>query len=879
MKRLIILFMLLATQCMLSVGNVFAQQRRPIDNQHPLWMIHIDVWNAADPQKIIDLIPEDVRPYVCMNLSLSCQYNKERAVYLMPQNAMRTYRSWGTVCQKNGLWFTCQPASGGHTHLQCNDLESFEYMFKKFPNFLGWNFAEQFWGFDEDALYSAKQTDQIALFANLVEMSHKYGGFLTISFCGNMWSHGLSPLGMLKRNDDLMKACEKYPEAILWLYKYTQPWCFYNSESVCFGPFVAGLAKNYGVRYDNCGWNATMDALVGENKAKYPTAAGLGTVMEQTAVNGGAVWDGPELIWTEDFKETGCTNVDGYQHRNWTTFDGFCGGWIDMFRQVINGNIYIPTREEVVNKTKIVVVNDKTSGGDEEMYASWSDLYDGLYKQTDPTNKNNGTFMDNQCYFKSTGRYGAIPIVPQLYDDLAKSIPVQVKKSEYSTRWSSETNKTAEFNNRYSEVSTGKLYVNRFRNQLVTYMPFSYLSKNKTATALISLKYNTCTKLKLAYSMLNSGTIHEYADHINFYFNNFRTDTTDVATQTIIILGVASEPSLTYTTGLLAKGEATGVYNATKKTYTITVNHRGGFNLTVNCQGTNKRTLTDAISETALPLPVQPAAYHGDVVIEAEDMDYKNVKSSTTGPYYSHPNVKGHAGNGFVEMGTNTTGALRHQLNSSEVGSYRISVRYMNTDKAGQIKTEVNGNTTMVDIEKTENNEWRKATFDATLKAGDNNLVLTNANGINMIIDQIIYTPADCEAEKFQINIRKADYGVITADVDEAVEGQLVTLTIKANEGYGLESLKIINGVNFTMGNKISMETLANGNTKLTFVMPDDMVTLQPVFTKGVNVASGIRLVHADGTEDCRIYDLNGRQISDASQCIYIKNGKKFVAK
>ena len=117
------------------------QQRRPIDSQHPLWFIHIDVWNSADPQKIIDLIPTDIRPYVCMNLSLSCQFDaddekkgtKGTQMYRMPRNAVRTYKSWATVCQQNGMWFSCQPASGGHTHIQDNDLETFEYFFKTYP--------------------------------------------------------------------------------------------------------------------------------------------------------------------------------------------------------------------------------------------------------------------------------------------------------------------------------------------------------------------------------------------------------------------------------------------------------------------------------------------------------------------------------------------------------------------------------------------------------------------------------------------------------------------------------------------------------------------------------------------------------------------------
>ena len=82
-----------------------AQQRRPVDSQHPMWLVHVDVWNQADPQKIIDLIPDDIKPYVVMNLSLSCAYDKELNIHQRPQNAIPTYKSWATVCQMNNMWF------------------------------------------------------------------------------------------------------------------------------------------------------------------------------------------------------------------------------------------------------------------------------------------------------------------------------------------------------------------------------------------------------------------------------------------------------------------------------------------------------------------------------------------------------------------------------------------------------------------------------------------------------------------------------------------------------------------------------------------------------------------------------------------------------
>ena len=829
--------LLLMLLLLVAAQSLTAQQRRPIDSQHPLWMVHVDVWNSADPQKIIDLIPADIRPYVCMNLSLSCQYDKDLNMYRMPRCAVRTWKSWATVCQLNNMWFTCQPASGGHTHIQDYDLETFEYFFKAFPNFLGWNYAEQFWGFDEGGDESSStQTSRIALFAKLVEMHHNYGGVLTISFCGNIWSHLLNPMGMMKRNKNLLNACKAYPEACLWLYKYTTSSCFYNNESVTFGPFISGLATNYGVRYDNCGWNGALGAVLGENHGKkYPGSAGIGTVMEQTCVNGGAVWDGPELIWTEDFQNLSNSTVDGYTRRNWGMFPNFKGIWLDMFRQVINGTMYIPTREEVVQKQKIVVINDKTSGSDEDKYAAWGNLYDGVYKQTDPFNRGNGQWMDNFCYFKKTGRYGAIPIVIDLYDSIAKTIPVKVKKSNYNSRWGSITKKTNDFNTQYPEVSKGDLYVNRYRNRLVTYTPYSYLNKKKTAEAAIALQYNTCDSLKLLYGKLSSGYIQEYADHIDFYLNNYRSDSTAQQTDEISIVGAVQKPTYTlskHSTGATGQNASISseTYDEATHLYTVKVKHMGPVDISISCTGTNDRSTVDApaIEKQALPTPKQPEPYVGRVVIEAENMDYKSVsKVDLTHSGWCAPDMQEFAGMGYVQTGTSTSASLRHQLKLAQAGNYTIYVRYSGSSKAGNIRATVNGVNQNVAIEKVAKNTWKKAAFQATLKAGTNDLKLTNTGGINMYIDQIIYEPEGTPAEKFQIAVRDVDNGRVVADVDSAAEGQTVHLTITPDEGYGIKELQVINSVYYTMGKTIPV---VKGATEVTFTMWDDNVVIKPVF-------------------------------------------------
>ena len=811
------------------------EERRPIDNRHPLWMVHVDVWNSADPQKIIDLIPADIRPYVCMNLSLSCQYDKESNMYRMPRCAVRTYKSWASVCQLNNMWFTCQPASGGHTHIQDDDLETFEYFFKTYPNFLGWNYAEQFWGFDEaNDESSSTQASRLALFAKLVPMHHQYGGFLTISFCGNIWSHPLNPMGMMKRNKDLLKACKDYPEACLWLYKYTTSSCFYNNESMTFGPFVSGLAKNYGVRYDNCGWNGALDAILGENHGKkYPGSAGIGTVMEQTAVNGGAVWDGPELIWTEDFQNLSNSNVDGYVRRNWGMFPNFKGVWIDMFREIIKGNMYIPTREEVVGKTKIIVINDKTSGSDEDKYAAWGNLYDGLYKQTDPFNRGNGQWMDNFLYLKSTGRYGAIPIVIGLYDETAKSIPVQVKKSAYSSRWSTIAKKTADFNAQYPEVSTGDLYVNRYKNMLVTYTPYSYLNSKKRAQAEIPLQYNTCETLKLDYAKLSSGLIREYADRIEFYLNNYRSDSTSVQTDTIYITGATTKPTnklVKHTqAGSTSAYTATVVenYDADTKVYKLAVKLMGPCTVTITCSGEAIGRKDDVLTADALESPKQPNPIVCPIVIEAENMDYKNVKSvALTHSGWWAQDYNDFAAMGYVEMGTNTAAELRHQLKLAEAGTYDIYVRYCNTTKAAAIRFTVNGTAQSVKCEKVGKSVWRKLKVTANLKAGTNNLLITNTGGAAPVIDQIIYQPADQPLEKFDITVRGSEHGTLVPSVSEAAEGDTVTLSIDAKPGFKLTEIRVVNSVFFTMAKTINVSDPDN----ITFVMPDEQVTLQPVF-------------------------------------------------
>ncbi len=749
-----------------------AQSRRPIDPQHPMWLIHVDAWNYPDPQKIIDLIPDDIKPYVCINLSLSCAFNTQTGYHQKPENAVLTFKSWATVCCQNNVWFMLQHASGGHCHIKDNDLDTFEYFFKHYKNFLGWNYAEQFWGFGENGdEYSMTDVSRIALFAKLVPMSHKYGGLLCVSFCGNIYSHPLNPMAMMKRNSDLLNACRQYPEAILWCYKYTTAACWYNNESVCLGPFVSGLAKNYGLRYDNCGWDGATDgyekAKYGSSRSniKYPESVGIGPVLDQIVNNGACVFDGPELIWTQCFRETNATYSEGYRFRNWGTYTQFDNIWVDMFRKMLDGTIHIATRDEVIDRTKIVVEQDFPIAQDDGYWQKWKayatkdDMYDGLYKQNDPLNYQSGNKDQNWLFFKKTGRYQAIPVVNGFYDSKAQSIPVKVKQTDIvdGRVWGNESSKVNQFNQYYPQEYSGDLFASRHKNEWVVYYPFSYYySYEKTASASMDLKYNTCSKMDLTMQKFDAGVVKEFSDHLDIYLNNFRTDTTTVKTATIKITGASSKPSYSYTNRSNNNNISGGLNiseNWSNNVYTLTVRHLGPVDIKLNCNGNASGKLSNYLSDNILT-PVQPESdYFGPLITEAEVMGTKNVSQVVTDAYLQQNSIHNHSGLGFVMMGTNASAAIMANVKANKDGNYYVKFRY-SAPNGGMtnyrlcIDNESNEVGTVTFNNTGSYSSWQESSNTVNVTAGYHKFYLKAvAGGSNLAIDQMTIVPTDYQEE------------------------------------------------------------------------------------------------------------------------------------
>ena len=141
---------------------------------------------------------------------------------------------------------------------------------------------------------------------------------------------------------------------------------------------------------------------------QYRPITGLPIHAERMLLNGATIIDGPELIWSDDFGETwgGVKDSEGYSCRNWYTKDQYVNPTLNFFSKIADGTYRIPTRQEVIDRTQFVVIQDNSSGDDHNKYSTYATLFEGLYRMP-----GDGNLKDNTNLFKSTGRYPTIPTV------------------------------------------------------------------------------------------------------------------------------------------------------------------------------------------------------------------------------------------------------------------------------------------------------------------------------------------------------------------------------------------------------------------------------------------------------------------------------------
>lgn len=748
MKKLLTTLALALAVMVQAAAHEGPALRRPISPSQPAWIVHVDVWFQADPQKVVDMIPEDIRPYVIFNIATSATDSRS-------PSGPAIYDSWMKVLAQNRVWAMIQCSSGAHSRLpditEEGYLDVYRKYFEQYPNFLGFNFAEQFWDFGTEGCPTFPQ--RLQLFADLLPLCHEYGGYLAISFTQAYYSASMMPMAYLKRNADWRNFIRTDKEHFLCFEKYTMSSCFLDIESSCLGAYLGGYAGQYGIRFDRCGWQ--------EQDSEFVTASGAIPVLEHFLLTGETMTDGPELTWQDNFHETSAVSIaSGFKSRRWEMFPQMKNISVDIFRKILDGTVRIPTRREVIDRTKIAVQNDiavknVADDGEKDSYQTPATLYDGLYRNTADYGGQMyaNAWLSNRWWLKSSGRYPTIPSLNAVIDDDAKRLTL-VKCSQYSSRWGTVSKKVAELNELFPEEYTGDIYAAHHENTWMTYNPYQYdettvdtlengrsytkrhhYRSTRRASGIVPFLYNTCDSVSLSFAPYSAAVMKEYADSVTFYMTNFRVTggkEDAPATDVIRICGADAEPQVSW------NDRADHVASTVQTEWndgvlTISVTHNGPLDLTVGCKGRAEGRLTDwtpAVIET----PEQPALYRDTLQLECENSDYKNVAAvRTNGYYYGHA---GYQGLGFVEMGTASGAQLNDSLNIDVEGDYYLIVRFdPSSAESSKYYVYYNGKRTLVSLKGTPG-QWNEYKTLVSLKEGMNRIGFsTPAGSANIFLD------------------------------------------------------------------------------------------------------------------------------------------------
>lgn len=759
--------LLLSATMAVAQSSGTTKLRRPITPERPLWIIHVDTWNAPDPERIIELVPEDIRPYCVFSISLS-------ATDATCHDGYAVCDSWLKALANARVWSMVQCASGSHSRFSDHDLTVYEDYYRKYPNFIGWNFAEQFWGFGDEG--QPTFLERLALFGEILDISQRYGGYLVVSFTQAYYSADMMPTAYMKRNAKVRKMLTEHPENFICCEKYTMKSCFYEIESQCLGAWLGGYAGQYGIRFDACGWltrNHDGGGNYNNNAEPFVKASGAMPIMEHVLLTGETVIDGPETIPVEVSREKNTIKTeDGYTRRQWGFFPHFVNINIDEFRKILDGTVRIPTRREVIDRTKICIKNDYNDGS-QNSYIGVGSLFDGLYRpecdhgESDSNgNKRDNPWLDNHWWLKITGRYPAIPQLCELLDEDAKRLEV-VLKSGYNKRWPTVEKKVEELNKLFPEEYTGDIYAAHHENTWMTYNPYQYDDKlvgynrdihiaTKTAKGNVPFQYNTAESIDLEFSPYSMAVVKEFPEKVHLYMTNYRNSLKsgwgaekddanfieeENATDIVRIRGAKERPVVTW------KDRANHRASEVKETWengvlTLEVSHNGPLDIDIECSG-NATRRKSTWTEAKIEVPELPGEYLGTLQWEAEHFDYKSM--TCYGNAYNNGN-RGYQGQGFVYTGAGKAASLRRFINVSRAGRYNLYVRYISKTKSGKYNLKVNGTEMQFPVSKC--TEWTETEpIEITLNKGENEIMFypPSTGTITMYLDCIKLKYLDAE--------------------------------------------------------------------------------------------------------------------------------------
>lgn len=407
--------------------------------------------------------------------------------------------------------------SGGGVY-EPPSIEWTNRMYEEYPNMMGVFFSENHnatssWEREARSLYMAKQLEAAAL----------NGGYVIYSDMNDNNDYIQSVIN----NETLYNTLLENKDNFVLIAKTTSAWDpdDYNSdESVVQGVWLADAAGNWGSLIDSWMWfiegfgplygDETFSVMGGVEECRSPVTF-------------------PELLYPMRMIQqarVGAT-VFTFEHPYYSTSvkDQFTPTFTDAIAKAMEYMVdyHIPTREEVIQKTKVAYF----AGNDSLRSLTSINLnpLDFLYGDDNYNGYNYTTMLTYK-----TGRYGTMPTIPKLVGSEVFNKFEDVIDYDYVVdTLKNGTGITDYFNSRYDEYYTGNAYVSNLNNVFYAYNNNWNIDSRKDNE--LDSKQNASFNIQNTYDAEIEVSPYSYfvidttdLSHINVNHNNFLVDKNDI---------------------------------------------------------------------------------------------------------------------------------------------------------------------------------------------------------------------------------------------------------------------------------------------------------------------------------------------------------------
>lgn len=587
----ILLFMALAF-CMGPTMMAHAEEtpamRLTINNENPLLISSVygdpeeTLWYGNTLTGVWNQIPDDVKPYSVIELHPGKVCEPTSCIPKDTPALRAWYIKMLDQAQANNIPVMLVIMSAGE--LNTVPVSWLEEQFQKYSVLKGVMNIENYWIYNDGlATHSAQYIDACA----------KYGAYF-------VWhDHKKTCWENIMSNTALYTACKQHKDNVILTFKNTPISDDAGTDSIVSGFWLSDLCGNWGGAMDTWKWweknyTTVFSSAGGRDLRSYASEpeAMLGMEMMNIYANGGTVYNFECPAYTFAANDTATP--------------AFTKAILPFFRYTVEKAA--PSKQEVLDNTKVMFWG--VNGGISQM----GNFYNGLSSD------------DETMPLYDTGRYRIIPVIPaQLtqseIDEKFPGINIVTKNSPELT------DKVAYFNSKYAKVYEGTAFAELLGNRWFLYNSNANINVNQNAQ--LPLYTNTCQELDFELTPHTYAIVEEQSDSLHIKLNNYRVDKTELWERTgdwssswgqgevnisnWVSQSYAANPQDTemrntlitlkgYTGNvdpeIVVTGDAhhynyTTSWDSANQTYTISINHNGSVDLSLNVSGNGVTPLPD----------------------------------------------------------------------------------------------------------------------------------------------------------------------------------------------------------------------------------------------------------------------------------------------